>query len=127
MSNLGLYQTITTMAKKAGGMGKLIAAFGTATAAAGAGALYTIQKVISAVKRSDKKSRNPSYEDEIFHVSRDYKDDKGLMLKVNDQYKVLTRDGDAVFIEKVGDSNNPYVLSSSTLKKISNFKIQPGK
>ena len=47
---------------------------------------------------------------------------ENLVFKLGDKFKVLEFDGDAVLIEKIGDSNNPYVASSEFLGKISNYK-----
>ncbi len=47
--------------------------------------------------------------------------DEGLQFKVNERFKVLEADGDAVLIEKIGDMNNPYFISGDFLKEISDY------
>lgn len=47
---------------------------------------------------------------------------ENLAFELGDRFKVLEFDGDAILIEKIGDSNNPYVVSSEFLEKISNYK-----
>lgn len=47
--------------------------------------------------------------------------DEGVQFKVNEQFKVLETDGDAVLIEKKGDMNNPYFISGDFLKEISDY------
>ena len=123
MSNLGMYQTITTLAKKVGGPKNLIIL----TMGAGYVVFRSSEAVVKkAVKETVKKikSKNgktmPS-EERIFAVISNGKSDCGLELNVGDKYRILETDGDAILIEKIGDPNNPYFVSADFLQSVSNF------
>lgn len=45
-----------------------------------------------------------------------------LKLKLGDQITVLAADDDSILIEKNGDQNNPYFVSSEFLKECSDYK-----
>lgn len=47
---------------------------------------------------------------------------EGVILESGDSFNVLESDGEAVLIEKIGDSNNPYLVSSELLEEISDYK-----
>lgn len=122
MSNLGLYQTMTTLAKKVGGPKNLILIV--------AGVGYLILRTGEAVsKKLFKKVKNKisgkrkmsGYTEIIFEVTSDGEDSSGLTFHVGDKYKVLESDDDSILIEKFGDANNPYFLSRDFLISISNF------
>ena len=49
------------------------------------------------------------------------KSNEGLQFAVGDTFRVLEIAADAVLIEKIGDPNNPYFVSSDLLHSISDF------
>ena len=114
MSNLGGYQTMTTMAKSLGGPGVLgIAVAGGGylvlrVVEGGAKALYKWIKKVKAVDKSKLKE---------YRVQNRGVDDQGLELREGDVVCVLERDGEAVLIEKVGSDNNPFFVSADFLRK----------
>ena len=119
MSNLGLYQWMTTTSKKIGGplpfMGALL----------GIGAAVTktidiVSERISAAREEKKKNEEAAI---IHKVTCDGKSNEGLTFKVGEEFRVLTRDGDAVLIEKIGSQNNPYFVSAKFLSSISDYDI----
>lgn len=120
MSNLGLYQTMTKVAKKFGGpLGLAV------TTAVGGYVVIRIgeagtKKIVKTVKNyiRDKKVINSEY----ITVSKDGKSNEGLIFSMGDKYRALEKDGDAVLIEKKNDSNNPYFVSAEFLKSISDYK-----
>ena len=123
MSNLGGYQLLTTAAKKVGGPGNLVLLI------AGAGALVykcseiVVSKVATEVIKT-KYSKNRFGDElsgEVYIVKSFGISDEGLQFKVNEWFKVLEADGDAVLIEKIGDMNNPYFKSGDFLKAISDY------
>jgi hypothetical protein len=122
MSNLGGYQLLTTLAKKSGSPGKLVALLiggGVAIGlVAGKGITYTSAKVKAKI---DKIKTENKFKDIIFDVIADGKDNSGLEFRVGDKYRILESDGDAILIEKLGDIKNPYFLSGDFLRTISNF------
>lgn len=126
MSNLGLYQKLTTVSKAVGGPKKLVGLLvgggvvvGTAI---GTGGTLLTQKVVKVVK-SKKRVKVVSYLEngKIFTVSVERKDDNGLEFKVGDKYKILSRDADAILIEIIGNDNNPYFVAGDFLRTISDF------
>jgi len=122
MGNLGWYQKITTISKAVGGPKNLIGLLIGGGIAIGTGGTLLTQKVIKAVKIKIK-SINISYMEngKVFTVSVDYKDENGLDLKIDDNFKILKSDGDAILIEIIGNNNNPYFVSGELLRKISDY------
>ena len=115
MSNLGLYQWFTTAAKKVGGPLILLALF------TGGGFLGGVGLTSGAVCLYSKKAKQRNSKT-IYHVLTDGVSNEGLEFKINDEFKVLNRDKQAVLIEKIGDDNNPYFVAYDFLKSISDYK-----
>lgn len=119
MSNLGMYQSITTWAKKLGGPKQLlitVAIGGYIVIRFGEAGVKKIIKIVESnpVRKVKKQSK-------IFEVHTESKSNEGLVFKVGDKINVLEIDKDSVLIEKIGDSNNPYFVSADFLKSISDF------
>ena len=118
MSNLGLYQKITTWAKKMGGPLQFLGAVAVGgyivlrTAETGGKAVAKVVK-----KRFVVKEENTT----IYTVHSAGKSNEGLQFAVGDTFRVLEIAADAVLIEKIGDTNNPYFVSSDLLHSISDF------
>lgn len=124
MSNLGWYQTLTTAAKAVGGPKRLVVLLVGGGTILGVGGTLGTQKVVKTIKAKIKAPKVTYSENgRIFNVSCEFSDKNGLQFKPGDQYKIISRDNDAIMIEKLGDKNNPYYVSSATLKEISNFVI----
>ena len=123
MSNLGMYQTITTLAKKVGGPKNLvILTMGTGYVVIRSGEAVIKKCIKEATKIVKNKSENTGQNAQrIFEVISNGKSDGGLELNVGDKYRVLETDGESILIEKIGDSNNPYFVSADFLRSISNF------
>ena len=122
MSNLGWYQTLTTVAKAVGGPKRLFGLILAGGAAVGVGGTILTQKAVKAVKNIINKKNTCNIENQkIFVVLTEGVDSNGLVLKVGDNYKILNHDADSILIEKFGDDNNPYFVSAEFLKKISEF------
>ena len=119
MSNLGLYQTMTNLAKKFGGPQYL----GIAVAVGG----YTvfrigeagIKKVVKTIRKHSKEIKTLCQKTYVVHSIG--KSNEGLFFNKGDKYRVLAQDKESVLIEKIGDRNNPYFISSELLCSISNF------
>jgi hypothetical protein len=124
MSNLGAYQTITTVIKALGGPKKALSIIlGGTLAVGGIGGSFVpgaYQRVKAAVK---KRTARNSTTGQMFtvHTDRDGDDRREPKLRVGDQYCVLERDGDAVLIEVLGNVDNPYFVSREILSTISDF------
>lgn len=123
MSNLGGYQKMTAWAKKVGGPKNLVAIL----LASGA-VIYKVGEVgvkegIKIIKRCNKGKEKIAIDVDNFYVVKSYgKSNEGLEFNTGDRYKVIESDEDAILIEKIGDSNNPYFLSSDFLRSISDFE-----
>lgn len=128
MSNLGGYQTIVTVAKKLGGPKNFVITLvgggilgGVALGLSGAKTFPKAKKwLLTRIKR---KEIQYLANGRTFIVSGESTDTDGIKLAPGDKYKILSRDDDAVMIEKLGDKNNPYVVSVELLGKISDFDI----
>lgn len=123
MSNLGGYQLLTAAAKKVGGPRNLVLLI------AGTGALvYKCSEIVvfkvatEVIKMKNAKKRlGDELGGEVYIVKSFGISDEGLQFKVNERFKVLEVDGNAVLIEKIGDINNPYFISGDFLKEISDY------
>lgn len=124
MSNLGAYQTFTTIAKKFGGVEKLIGLIVTGSAALGAAG--GISAYIGSKKAIDKSKENKklkkSKSDILYKIIADGESNEGLKFFPGNNFRVLAEDGDAILIEKIGDTNNPYFVDKKLLTKISDYK-----
>lgn len=117
MSNLGAYQAITTIAKRVGGPKRplaIIAVGGYAVIRPGEAAA---KKAIDAVRKT---SVPCATKGQVFRVTAAGSESE-LALHIGDEYRVLERDGDAILIEVLGDSNNPHFVSSVLLRSVSDY------
>lgn len=122
MSNLGWYQTLTTVAKAVGGPKKLFGLILAGGAAVGVGGTILTQKAVEAVKNKINKNHTHYMDNgKVYVVCTEGMDSNGLVFKVDDKFRVLNRDMDSILIEKLGDDNNPYFVSAEFLKKVSEF------
>lgn len=126
VGNLGNYQLMTMLAKKAGGpIALLITTLGAGyligrTTEAGG------KKGIGALKKAIQNRNIPcEVKDKVFTVQTDGTDDQGLEFKVGATYKVLECSDDAILIELTGNDNNPHVVSDAFLATISDFPSDP--
>lgn len=119
MSNLGLYQTMTTLSKKVGGPANFILivlglgyGIGRATEAG-------IKKAVKAIKANSNDNRSAAI---YYHILTAGESNDGLVFSVGDTFQVLERDKDAVLIKKLGDGDNPYFVSAELLCSISDYE-----
>ena len=121
MSNLGGYQTLTTMAKKVGGPRNLVLVFLASGAVLGKISEIIIEQGIKGfrgkIHKEDYLDDMKIYEVEIYGISNE-----GLEFSVGDKFKVLEVEKDAVLIDKIREKNNPYFVSSQFLQRISDYK-----
>lgn len=121
MSNLGMYQTLTTMAKKVGGPKIFFALLASGSAILGGGAFAGGTAIKNIVKSKFEKNRQKKLLSRLYTVKKGGRSKEGLLFVEGDTYKVLKIDGDACLIEKIGDVNNPYYVSRKFLSTISDF------
>ena len=123
MSNLGLYQVLTSMAKKVGGPGQLIGIMIGGGAILGGGAVAAGFSFKKKANDELEKKRQEAEAAVIYTVNAEGKSNEGLLFKVGDTFRILETDGDAGLIEKIGCDNNPYFVSLKFLSTISDYKI----
>ena len=119
MSNLGLYQTMTTWSKKMGGPLNLLLAVGVGGYALGRTVEAGGKLIVKSVKKQIEKKKTANAE--IYVVNTEGTSNEGLHFSINDRFRVLEIADDAVLIEKIGNANNPYFVSADLLHSISNF------
>ena len=117
MGNLGAYQAMTTIAKKVGGPKVLLAITFVSGYVVFRPAEAGVKKVARAIK---KRSAPCATKGQVFRATSDG-DDRGLKIRVGDEYQVLECDGDAILIEVLGDPGSPYFVSSKFLRSVSDF------
>lgn len=118
MSNLGHYQTMTTLAKKVGGPEKI---FGLILAAGGVGSIVCWELVKKGFKYVGGKFSSHKLDTKLYTVHTDSVDNQGLRFKTSDRFTVLERDGDMVLIAFEKNNDNPFCVSAKELKKISDY------
>lgn len=118
MSNLGGYQTLTTVAKAVKGPRNLVILAGTAFIGIGILGDETFRKI----KRTIDKNKKAEREALVYRISKEGRNNKGLVLRVGDRFKVLDYDKDAVMIKVLGRNDNPHWISGKHLKSISDYK-----
>lgn len=121
MSNLGGYQRLTAIAKKVGGPTNLVLLIAGSGAVVYKGGEILVRKAIKNVNKLYAENSS-EISSQIYIVNKQGVSNENLVFELGDRFKVLEFDGDAILIEKIGDSNNPYVVSSEFLEKISNYK-----
>ena len=128
MSNLGMYQWMTATAKKMGGPVQFL----TAVAAAGAVTYKASEIIVKKCKKAlDAKrlfrAKNVKSNENLYSVNSPGESNEKVSFDIGDQFKVLEEDGDSVLIEKIGEENNPYFVSSELIEEISDYKESKGK
>lgn len=121
MSNLGLYQTMTTIAKKVGGPKNFLLLVGIGGYGVFRIGEAGIKKFIKAVI---KYKNNKKISSKLYVVHSAGESNEGLRFIAGDTFRVLESDGDAVLIEKIGEDNNPYFVSRELLLNISDYISQ---
>lgn len=121
MSNLGTYQWMTTVSKKVGGPVNFMLLTGAVGAAIYKGGELAVKCGVKAIRTHKAKRLLLGEGAKLYKVNATGKSNEGLEFSIGEQFKVLEADGDAVLIEKLGDSNNPYFVSAELLCKISDY------
>ena len=127
MSNLGGYQVFTTIAKKVGGPGRLVALIAGSGAVLGGlavkGGEFAIKKgkkvFANYKKKNDQLYQNTKVK---YIIKQDGESNEGLKLKAGDAFRVLESDHDVVLIELIDNEDNPYFVSKTLLEQISDYE-----
>ena len=123
MSNLGGYQWLTTTAKKVGGPLNLVLIIATTGAGVYRGGEVLVKCGVKAIRKKCIQKKSIVESDITSYVIKAHGvSNEGLIFEIDDEFRVLESDGDAILIEKIGDKNNPYFVSADFLKEISNYK-----
>lgn len=117
MSNLGPYQVMTTLAKKVGGPKVLLLLTGATGYATGKLGEMAVKRIVRRRRAKADLHRNQT----VIEVTSAGTDNSNLHFDVGDSYRILYSDTDMVLVEKIGDTNNPYMVSSDFLRSISNY------
>ena len=123
MSNLGLHQTMTTLAKKVGGPAQLagiVAGGGVVVGSVATKAFDWAKSAISAKRAADDKVIESL---KVYEIKQDGISNEGLQFCVGDKFRVLERDGIAVLIERLEDESSPYVVSADFLANNSDYTV----
>lgn len=115
MSNLGLYQIMTTISKKVGGPANFMLLLTAGGYGAGKGIECIFKKAYNKFLYTKSKREQKIYS----VVKKSYY--KNLLFDLGDKFKVLESDGDAILVEKIDDPNNPYYVPNDYLRSISDF------
>lgn len=123
MSNLGMYQTLVSVAKRVGGPERLVAALLAGGYVMGKSTELGSKKLVKVSKAALKKRNKPcATKGQLFDVTADGADSSaGLSLRGGDVFRVLECDADSILIEVLGNPNNPYAVSRQFLMTISAF------
>ena len=122
MGNLGMYQWMTTIAKKVGGPKNLLLLTFAGGAVVGVGGYAGGAAISRSIQNNRRKKRLSESNTVIYTVKEEKASNEGVLFQIGDQFRVLERDGDAVLIEKLGDQHNPYFVSGKSLSMISNYE-----
>ena len=122
MSNLGGYQRLTTIAKRVGGPKNLVLLIAGSGAVIYKGVETLVKKGVKIVKKQYVENVSLKLNDQVYIVNKQGISNEGMILAIGDSFKVLESDGEVILIEKIGDSNNPYFVSSELLEEISDYK-----
>lgn len=123
MSNLGMYQTLTTIAKKVGGPKNLVCLLVGGGIAIGVGGTKAYEIGKKKVKKYLINRNNTSESSKtIYVVGKEGTSNEGLTFMTGDSFRVLEYDDDAILIEKIGDNHNPHFVDYGFLKSISNYR-----
>lgn len=123
MSNLRGYQWLTTVAKKVGGPRNLVLIIAGTGATVYKGGEILVKKGAKVIKKKYIQKKEIEESDiKQYEVKTPGVSNEDLAFKVDEQFKVLEADADAVSIEKIGEANNPYFVSAELLREISNYK-----
>lgn len=118
-----MYQWMTSTSKKVGGPVNFLLITAGTGAAIYKGGEVVVKKCIKTVRKK-MHNKNHYVESKIYTVNVKGKSNEDVEFNVGEQFVILEADGDAVLVEKLGDSNNPYFVSGKLLSDISDFEIR---
>lgn len=140
MSNLGVYQTVTTAIKAMGGPGKAVVKIG-AGAVTGMVIVYragvnwgskrpdgkTIETKIFNGVRSKFRRGTAEVPAEMYTATADCNYGGGLTLHAGDTFTAGPVIDEMIYIEVIGNEDNPYLVSAQMLAQNSSFSLNDEK
>ena len=124
MSNLGWYQVMTTAAKRVGGPPQLASLLLGAGMLLGGGlvggGIYVKKRIAIALSKKDDVREVSN----IYIINKDGCTGEGVYFRRGDRFRLLEVDKDAGLIERIGENNNPYLVSVGFLSSISDLMVQ---
>lgn len=118
MSNLGMYQTMTELAKKAGGPTNLAVGYAIFSIIAFEGSKFIVKSIYKKLKKSGNEINQIT---QRYTVKKDGVTNNNIHFKKSDQFIILNNDGDTYIIYRLNDKNGPYAVSLDFLKEISDI------
>ena len=122
MSNLGSYQKIVEYSKAVGGPELFLALLSGASLMVGIAGT----KLVGLARKNFKSNKEAKAKEQMrqrtYKVAKDGISNEGLQFREGDEVRVLEADRDALLIEKINDSNNPYFVSAKFLGEISDYE-----
>ena len=119
MSNLGMYEKMTTVASKVGGPKNLFTIVAVGGALIGSLATEGINIVTNKIIANRKKKYSNALSSVLHTVHTGANSKEGLTIKEGEQFKILEQYGNSALIEIIGKENNPYLVSKEFLQSIS--------
>jgi len=124
MGNLGLYQMLTTVAKKVGGPKILVLLIATSG--------YVVIRTIEAsgkiiykfiIEHTGGAEEMPLEEALEYEVIKNGTSNDGIEFHVGDKLQILQQDKESVLVNRIKDQNSPYFISEEFLNKISSYRL----
>lgn len=140
MSNLGGYQTVTTAIKAMGGPGKAVGMVG-AVAVSGMGIMYRVgvnrrakrpdgktieTKIFNSVRRKLRRG-TAEVPAEMYTATANCNYGGGLTLHAGDTFTAGSVIDEMIYIEVIGNEDNPYLVSAQMLAQNSSFSLNDEK
>ncbi|MEO3773939.1 hypothetical protein [Micromonospora sp. B9E7] len=117
---------MTTIAKKIGGPRALILAVAAGGALAYKGGEVGVKAVVRtsrSIRRTLDARAEAAAKSRVYRVVEAADAGGGLTLRTGDEFRVLARDDDAILIEVVSSTQNPWYVSDALLAAISDFTL----
>lgn len=125
MSNLGGYQTVTTLIKTLGGTKKAAIKATVVVGVAGYALVRTgeagAKKVYGVCRDAIRERRAATIGPWHAFTATGNDESSGLEYHDGHRYRVLAQDDDATLIEVDGDPDNPYMVSADLLSRVSDY------
>lgn len=124
MSNLGMYQKITTWSKKVGGPARLVLCVAGVGYVVGKAVEIPVKKGIKYIKSRINTKLQTQPDQATYTVVNTSQSNEGVEFCEGTKFRVWARDKDSVLVEIIGDDNSPFYVSYDWLHSISDYTAQ---